>query len=182
MMDEINEAVGIRIKKLLDSRGVSQTVLAKAVHVSKDMVSKVITGKAKLSIHTAIRIADYFETSLDYLYGRTCFVNIPQYMRDIICSHIMPRNIKVNDKPIPSLSVSQSLSDYFESVFEISRINDAILPDDMRSELFSRKEQELLDAFQNRTVGMLIDYHLVRGELKDVEVEKEIQELKPSNK
>ena len=165
-MGKSNESVGVRIKKLLERgkapeyRKVSQTELALALHMSKDMLSKIITGKSKLSIDTAERIADYFDTSLDYLYGRTLFMNISLYLQEKICTQILPRLVEVNGELVPSLRMNKTFANYFETIFEISHISESVLPSDMRTDLIKRKRRELIDGLQNEAVDEWVDYHI----------------------
>jgi|GEM_PF-4618933 len=174
-MDYLKDTAGNRVKMLIATKGITQTELAIAVNVSKDMISKIITGKTKLGIETGMKIADYFGTSLDFLYGRTHIDNIPLYIRDNICSHITPMIYDVKGNPSPSLLVSKSLADYIGAILDIKQ-NDK-MPDDLRSVWIDRVKQELLDDLQNVSVMDGVVYHLVRGDIPDDEIKKQLESL-----
>lgn len=60
-----------KLKLLRDEAGISQQALANAIGVSQQSVNKYENHKIEPDIDTLIRIADYFETSVDYLIGHT---------------------------------------------------------------------------------------------------------------
>ena len=59
------------LKKLRKLFGVSQQQLADVIGVSKQSINKYENHKIEPDIHTLIKFADYFETSVDYLIGRS---------------------------------------------------------------------------------------------------------------
>lgn len=59
------------IKKLRIDRGISQRQLADIVGVSQQSVNKYENHNIEPDIETLIRIADYYQTTVDYLIGRT---------------------------------------------------------------------------------------------------------------
>lgn len=56
-----------RLKKLLKDRRISQEILAEAVGVSQNLVSRWATGKNNPDIEQAAAVAEYFGVSLDHL-------------------------------------------------------------------------------------------------------------------
>lgn len=61
----------VNLKKLREEAGVSQKALADAIGVSQQSVNKYENHNIEPDIETLIRIADYFDTSVDYLIGHT---------------------------------------------------------------------------------------------------------------
>lgn len=59
------------LKKLRNKKGVSQQKLADAIEVSQQSINKYENHKIEPDIQTLIKLADYFETSVDYLIGHT---------------------------------------------------------------------------------------------------------------
>lgn len=59
------------LKKLRQEKGISQQVLADFILVSQQSVNKYENHKVEPDIDTIVKIADYFEVSVDYLIGRT---------------------------------------------------------------------------------------------------------------
>ena len=59
------------LKKLREDASVSQKALADAIGVSQQSVNKYENHNIEPDIETLIRIADFFETSVDYLIGHT---------------------------------------------------------------------------------------------------------------
>lgn len=59
------------LKILRNSKGVSQQQLADAIGVSQQSVNKYENHNIEPDIITLIAIADYFETSVDYVIGNT---------------------------------------------------------------------------------------------------------------
>ena len=61
----------INLKRLRDEASISQRTLAEAIGVSQQSVNKYENHNIEPDIETMIRIADYFDTSVDYLIGHT---------------------------------------------------------------------------------------------------------------
>ncbi len=59
------------LKQLREDAGISQRQLADAIGVSQQSVNKYENHKIEPDIATMIKIADYFETSVDYLIGHS---------------------------------------------------------------------------------------------------------------
>lgn len=60
-----------RLKALRIQNGVTQRAIAKGVGISEGTVQKFEYGIAKPKLDTTMRLADYFNVSLDYLVGRS---------------------------------------------------------------------------------------------------------------
>ena len=58
------------IRNLRENRDVKQTELAKYLNVTQTTYSKYELGKINISIETLIKLADFYDVSLDYLVGR----------------------------------------------------------------------------------------------------------------
>ena len=71
------------LKALRESAAVSQKQLAEALGVSQQSINKYENHNIEPDIGTMIRIADYFDTSVDYLIGHTSirrkFENVTAY-------------------------------------------------------------------------------------------------------
>lgn len=61
----------MRLRELRKSRGLSQIQLAMEMNMNQNTISRYETGEREPGISDLIRIADYFNTSIDYLLGRT---------------------------------------------------------------------------------------------------------------
>lgn len=59
-----------RLQELRERRGLSQSILSELCGLSKNMIARYERGERIPSIVDAALIAEYFDVSLDYLYGR----------------------------------------------------------------------------------------------------------------
>lgn len=59
------------LKELRKRRNVTQVRLSVAAEVSQETISAYESGKAFPSVETLIKIADFLDTSIDFLLGRT---------------------------------------------------------------------------------------------------------------
>ena len=59
------------LKQLRDEAGISQKTLAEEIGVSQQSVNKYENHNIEPDIETLIRIADFFNTSVDYLIGHS---------------------------------------------------------------------------------------------------------------
>lgn len=60
-----------RIRDLREDRDLNQTQIARMLHMSQTGYSKYETGENDIPTTVLIALADYYETSIDYLLGRT---------------------------------------------------------------------------------------------------------------
>ena len=63
--------VGMNLKKIRKEKGISQLKLAMELNMSQNTISRYETGEREPGINELIRIADYFNISIDYLLERT---------------------------------------------------------------------------------------------------------------
>ncbi len=61
----------MRLKEIRKTKGISQLKLAMDLHMNQNTVSRYETGEREPGINELIKIADYFNVSVDYLIGRT---------------------------------------------------------------------------------------------------------------
>lgn len=60
----------LNLKEIRKQNSITQTALSKLLGIDQTTYSGYETGKSSPDINTLIRIADYFDVSLDYLCGR----------------------------------------------------------------------------------------------------------------
>ena len=65
------DIVGKRIKRLRESIRLSQKEFAGKIGISQSAVNRYENNQSEASYKTLLTYADYFDVSLDYLYGRT---------------------------------------------------------------------------------------------------------------
>ena len=61
----------MRLKEIRKAKGISQLKLAIDLNTNQNTISRYETGEREPGITELIRIADYFNISVDYLLGRT---------------------------------------------------------------------------------------------------------------
>ncbi|MGN0447994.1 MAG: helix-turn-helix domain-containing protein [Acutalibacteraceae bacterium] len=61
----------MRLKEIRKSCGITQLKLALDLNISQNSISRYESGEREADYATLIRIADYFNVSLDYLLERT---------------------------------------------------------------------------------------------------------------
>ena len=61
----------MRLKELRKNKGISQLKLAMDLNTNQNTISRYETGEREPGIVELIKIADYFNVSIDYLVGRT---------------------------------------------------------------------------------------------------------------
>ena len=60
-----------RLKRLRRARKISQLKLALDLNMNQNTISRYETGEREADYKTLVKLADYFDVSLDYLLGRT---------------------------------------------------------------------------------------------------------------
>lgn len=82
------EIVGQRLRTLRESVGLSQNKLAGMIGVRQSSINRYENGQSVPSIQTFRWYADYFDVSMDYIFGRTdkpqgkLYNYEPQFIRD----------------------------------------------------------------------------------------------------
>ena len=66
----------VRLKELRKKKGISQLRLATELNTTQNTISRYETGEREPGITELIKLADYFNVSVDYLIGRTENPNI----------------------------------------------------------------------------------------------------------
>ena len=61
----------LRLRGLRKNKGISQLKLAMDLNTTQNTISRYETGEREPGIDELIKIADYFNVSVDYLIGRT---------------------------------------------------------------------------------------------------------------
>lgn len=61
----------LQLKELRNAKGISQLKLAMDLNMNQNTISRYETGEREPGINELIRIADYFNVSVDYLIGRS---------------------------------------------------------------------------------------------------------------
>ncbi len=66
-----------RIHSLRTDHNLTQTEIARAIHVSQRSYSHYETGSRSVPVEILILLCDYYQVSIDYLLGRTNNPKIP---------------------------------------------------------------------------------------------------------
>ena len=61
----------MRLKEIRKRRGITQLKLSMDLNISQNTISRYETGEREADYATLIRLADYFNVSIDYLLERT---------------------------------------------------------------------------------------------------------------
>ncbi len=61
----------MRLKEIRKKKGISQLKLAMDLSMNQNTISRYETGERQADYETLIKIADYFNVSIDYLLERT---------------------------------------------------------------------------------------------------------------
>ena len=61
----------VRLKEIRKSKGISQLKMAMDLNTNQNTISRYETGEREPGINELIKIADYFNISIDYLLERT---------------------------------------------------------------------------------------------------------------
>lgn len=69
--EKYNAPFPTQLRNLMDTKGETQEGLAKAVGKTRQTVSQYVNGISEPGYDTLVKIADYFDVSIDYLLGRT---------------------------------------------------------------------------------------------------------------
>ncbi len=60
-----------KMKQLRESNGISQANIANVLEITQQQYQLYESGKREIPVHLLIKLADYYDVSLDYITGRT---------------------------------------------------------------------------------------------------------------
>ena len=174
MSKEVN-IVGERIIQLLKSRHMRQSYLAEKAGISRYAISKAITGEAKLSIDNAIKIADYFGVSLDYIYGKSEFESTYLHTLDIINKYIQFKKrdfdkfLDGETKDCFELYIQPSLDIYLKAIATETDFNEtqSYLTEKGATIQIEPIKNELLDIIKKDPPDEPASYNLIAIEAKE---------------
>jgi len=108
-----NNTLGSRIASLRQRNKLSQIEFSKLLNISNTTLSQYESGKRIPSDNIKIRIAEYFNVSLDYLFGRT---NVMDTAESIINNTANPLQLKTtcqySDIPPQAVEEIQKFIEY----------------------------------------------------------------------
>lgn len=107
-------SVKLRLKEVRKSRRLTQAQVAEGVNCSASTLSRYETGKRQPPLDMLVRLADFFDVSLDYIFGRTPPDSsaLSSYEKDMLESF---RNVPdtVQDDIVDFLNLRQSKKETF---------------------------------------------------------------------
>lgn len=95
---------GTRIEELLYEKGITQRKLASDLYLNPNTVNGYIKNRRSPDCETASRIAEYLDTSIDYLLGNNCLRRYP--------------SVPLNDKENRLVSNYRSLNQQYQYILE----------------------------------------------------------------
>ncbi len=63
--------MNLRIRNLREDKDLKQKDIAKLLNCTQQTYSRYETGENNIDIHSLIKLADFYNTSIDYIVGRT---------------------------------------------------------------------------------------------------------------
>lgn len=69
--DLYNAPFAVRLRALFEENGVKQAAAAEKIGTSRQTIGNWLIGKSQPDFDTLVKLADHFETTTDYLLGRT---------------------------------------------------------------------------------------------------------------
>lgn len=94
--------IGAQLRNLLEEDGITQKQLAEALNLSTTTLNGYIKNRRQPDAKTVIRLASYFNTTTDYIYGLTSFrepMSIPYSAEERHLVNIF-RGIPEEQKPL----------------------------------------------------------------------------------
>lgn len=154
-MKIINDALGLRLKKLRKFKKMSQVAFGEAVNLSQQAIVGIETGKRETTVTRLVDIANFVDTTLDYLSGRSA-IGFHDIMLDLIENSILYDFLFATDRPeeaFDDILKNVEERDYIDSHREVSplrKADDAIELDNSNMTIPEQK-QWLMDRFRERT-------------------------------
>lgn len=116
--------LGSNIRRLRERAGLSQKDLSSHIGVSNAVLSRYELDDRKPDFDTLEKIADYFEVSIDYLFGRTDKkqasakhdVELTDYQKEVLEFFDKSPIVNFKDKPDDLRSMLEDFEVYYEII------------------------------------------------------------------
>jgi len=98
MAKKIKIIIGEKIKKLREERNITQKELSEFIGVSKESISQYERGVQTPKPQTLIKLANYFNVSIDYILGRVDIKNsfmIEEYKSESLDENTIDKIINI---------------------------------------------------------------------------------------
>lgn len=132
----------MNLKELRIAKKVSQQMLANHLNISRSTISMWETGSCQPDNNTLVKIAEYFDVSVDFLLGRT--------MSDQANCDVIHSNLPSNVLPMPKMVKKPMLGDIAcgEPILAVQNIEDYVdVPEHIRCDFVLRcKGDSMIDA------------------------------------
>ena len=162
----MSNIVGDNLRRIRENKGYTIKEAAEKVYVSSDWLSKVERGDiVEPNIYKLISLADFYDTTLDYLYGRIEEESISLHIIDMMCKYIIPVNDNLgwgNSKSysIHSVKISEFLSKYFNAVYEAKLLENKV-PRNVYEAWIDGVRQEFANHLKNKEYGEFDEFALI---------------------
>ena len=168
-----NTMPGMAIKTLRMQKGLSQSELGKKVNYTGGWLSKVERGEIIPSADKLIPIVQYFNTSLDYIFGLSDIPKPAENVFSIMKKHInlysRQYTYKGDSYSMPILSISKTLFDLFDVTAKAEQFKKDGVPDNVLDSWIDPKIQYFIDQIHNNKAGETIEYILLTNNQLDNE-------------
>ena len=177
------------LKKLREDRGFTMKEVSKATGMKTPLISDYETGKKAIGMKVAIRFAEYYNVSLDYLMGRTTVKQMateqPDPFASINVSELEKRIIKkYTELDEDARALSLELFRQFSTIFNVEQ-EEQKLPELPTAQIIQqtatqKQKEDDEDITYTTTIGAEMDRRKAleavqrAGELDDAETKKNV--------
>lgn len=184
-MPDVKKEIGTRIKRLREGKEKKETQqdLANAISVSKDLISKIEQGKAKVSIDDAIAIAKHYGISLDWICGITDDIDDSNKTLDILLKFLkfttrtMSWSNSNKNYHILSLLINKDLDQLLNVLQKEERFKKDNLPEELIMAWVNGEKKKFTDAIKNDSKIDFIEYALLSNEHLSEDIMKILEQL-----
>lgn len=165
--DLYNAAFSVRMRNLFEENNITQATVAEKLGTTRQTIGNWLLGKSQPDFETLIKIADYFNTTTDYLLGRTKTKTINEDVRTV-CDYLgleeeslkylrvsktIPMSIKTPFKPFSF--TPEILEKYF--IFYTDAINELLQSNSFIKIIESCAYEKLLEFLLNKAFSLDIE-------------------------
>ncbi|MDF2854663.1 MAG: putative transcriptional regulator [Neobacillus sp.] len=102
-----------RLIKLREEKKLNKKVIAEFLKIDQSTYGKYELGKRQPDYNTLIKLADFYEVSVDYLLGRTCMKNSSNSKAETNASH----NLDISSLPDEAIKQVEDYIDYIKQKY-----------------------------------------------------------------
>lgn len=159
----------------------TQDALARAIDVSKDTISKIEQNKINLTLENAIKIAQHYGKSIDWICGLSDDMENPNKTVETLLNYVKPITMNINlanSHHLPALAINRKFNQLLETLRDADKLRHKGVPEKVLTPWINEETQKFTQSMTSDTTEDAVEYALLSYKhLADDDMMRKLEEL-----